>query len=441
MAIIKNQSLFTWEEWDDEANLGDLKRLRAVMDSLPDEELMLMLEEERGKGRDDHPVRAMWNSLVAMFVFGHPSVESLRRELSRIAQLRAMCGFDMFSRTPVPSSASYSRFTARILEHRHETEALFWRLLERVGAVLPGFGEILGVDGKAVASRARKTSDNPRSGGRGEHDANRGVKKVFRDHADGTREEVLKTWFGFKVHAVVDCTYELPVAFTVTRASAGELPEAERILSTLAAEHPGLLGRCRYFTADRGYDSARLIGTLGEEHGIRPVIAIRNMRGGDEGGDGTRRLRAGPGNITYDYRGNVYCHSSGGERYRMAHGGFEASRASTKFRCPALHYGMSCPDCGTCPVGTAVRIPLSEDPRVFTPLARASYVWQDIYDKRGACERVFSRLAGSFGVDVRLCRGLDKVTSFVTIAFSLMLAVALGHVRENNPELVRSLLA
>ena len=42
----------------------------------------------------------------------------------------------------------------------------------------------------------------------------------------------------------------------------------------------------------------------------------------------------------------------------------------------------------------AVRIPLAEDRRVFTPVARSSYWWQDFYDGRGAVERVNSRLAG-----------------------------------------------
>ena len=36
----------------------------------------------------------------------------------------------------------------------------------------------------------------------------------------------------------------------------------------------------------------------------------------------------------------------------------------------------------------AVRIRLDEDRRVFTPVARSSYRWQDCYDQRGAVERV-----------------------------------------------------
>jgi len=90
MAIIPQKTLFQWEELE---SLGDLERLRLVIEHLPDEDLMLHLENDRKNRRDDYPIRAMWNALLAGVVFGHPSIESLRRELARNAQLRIMCGF------------------------------------------------------------------------------------------------------------------------------------------------------------------------------------------------------------------------------------------------------------------------------------------------------------------------------------------------------------
>ncbi|WP_227994988.1 transposase [Oceanobacillus sp. CFH 90083] len=39
------------------------------------------------KGRNDYPVRAAWNTILAGVVFQHDSMESLRRELNRNAQL------------------------------------------------------------------------------------------------------------------------------------------------------------------------------------------------------------------------------------------------------------------------------------------------------------------------------------------------------------------
>jgi len=98
----------------------DLKRLVLVMEHLPDEALMRKLEREHGCGRDDHPVRAMWNSILAGIVYGHESIESLRRELGRNAQMRELCGL-----TRVPSAAAYTRFLKKLLSYKTDLEAIF----------------------------------------------------------------------------------------------------------------------------------------------------------------------------------------------------------------------------------------------------------------------------------------------------------------------------
>ncbi len=92
MATIPQRQLFSWKEIEE---LGDLERLRLVLDYLPDELLMRALEDNRGRGRDDYPIRAVWNSILAGIVYQHQSIEQLRRELSRNAQLRWLCGFDL----------------------------------------------------------------------------------------------------------------------------------------------------------------------------------------------------------------------------------------------------------------------------------------------------------------------------------------------------------
>ena len=74
MAIIPQQTFFVWDEIE---NLGDLERLRLVLEYMPDEELMRELEKERGKGRDDYPVRAMWNSILAGVVYEHENCQGM----------------------------------------------------------------------------------------------------------------------------------------------------------------------------------------------------------------------------------------------------------------------------------------------------------------------------------------------------------------------------
>jgi len=108
MAIIPQKQIFSWKEIE---NLADLQRFSLLIEYLPDEKLMQRLESLRSKGRNDYPVRAIWNSILAGIVYQHQSVESLRRELMRNAQLRQLCGFDLFKGiASVPSSNAYSNF-------------------------------------------------------------------------------------------------------------------------------------------------------------------------------------------------------------------------------------------------------------------------------------------------------------------------------------------
>jgi hypothetical protein len=75
----KRNQLWTLFVWSDLNELGDLKDYDLYLIIYP--EFMQKLEYERGNGRDDYPVRAMWNSILA-------SIHQLK-----VSQLRFMCGF------------------------------------------------------------------------------------------------------------------------------------------------------------------------------------------------------------------------------------------------------------------------------------------------------------------------------------------------------------
>ncbi|WP_295460920.1 transposase [uncultured Thiodictyon sp.] len=78
-------SLFDWRAVE---TRSDLDRFYLVRDHLPDARLVQYLEVMRGSGRDDYPVAAMWNAVLAGVVFQHPSIEALIRELGRNPALR-----------------------------------------------------------------------------------------------------------------------------------------------------------------------------------------------------------------------------------------------------------------------------------------------------------------------------------------------------------------
>lgn len=78
--ILPMNQLFSWKNIE---NLGDLERLKLVIDYIPDEKLMSILEKNRDKGRNDYPVRAVWNSILAGVVYQHESIE---RSYKRVAK-------------------------------------------------------------------------------------------------------------------------------------------------------------------------------------------------------------------------------------------------------------------------------------------------------------------------------------------------------------------
>lgn len=153
------------------------------------------LERERKNGRNDHPIRGMWNSLLAGIIFEHDSIESLRRELKRNGQLRDVCG--LFNGTS--SAAAYSRFLSKLMEKEHfrYIEEMFDKLVERLQELIDDFGEVLAVDGKAVESFAnphdydQEELEKRKGDRRSDLDANWGVKKY--EYEDGNTYEELKT--------------------------------------------------------------------------------------------------------------------------------------------------------------------------------------------------------------------------------------------------------
>jgi hypothetical protein len=439
MATLSQKPLFGWDQIE---ALGDLKRLQLLLDNLPDEPLMSKLEQERDRGRDDYPIRPMWNALVSGVVFQHPTVEALLRELRRNAQLRQVCGFEVAKGLEaVPNSWAFSRFLGQVMAHRDLMRQMFDTLVDRLAELLPDYGVSVAVDGKALPSYARgkpeEATAKERADRRRDTDGEWGVHEYSGTDEDGSPWKTVKKWFGYTIHLLVDSHYELPVSFSLTRANASEVLEAHQLLDRLEEQHPQMVERCRQLAADRAYDDGKLIREVWDDWQTLPIIDIRNCCKDGE----ASKLVTGFENVIYDYRGTVrcVCLNSGTQR-QMAYGGFERDRMTLKYRCPALHYGYQCEGRDRCPVGKAVRIPLDEDRRVFTPLPRSSLKWERCYDKRTAVERVNSRLDTSFGFEKHTIRGLTKMYTRCCLALVVMLAMAVGRIKANQTEAMRSLL-
>ena len=108
-----------------------------------------------------------------------------------------MCGFD----SDIPTAWVYSRFLKKLLERPEYVNDIFNTLVSELKKLLPGFGEVLAIDGKAIDTNAksRKKEDQLPSDGRRDTDAaDFGVKTYRGKREDGT----LWSWFGYKLHLV-----------------------------------------------------------------------------------------------------------------------------------------------------------------------------------------------------------------------------------------------
>jgi hypothetical protein len=447
MAMIPRPFLLRWDVVEATSDLG---RLSLVLTALPDEEFMRFLESRRGHGRNDYPVRAMWNAVVAGIVYRHASMASLLSELRRNRELLQVCGFDpMRGSDAAPSDDAFGRFVDVLVEHRDWIARMGAAVLKRLGELLPDLGKRLAADSKAIASYGSPVRDakkRARRDGRRDLDADHGVKTYRGIREDGSSWEKVVRWFGYKLHVIVDSQYELPVTWKLTTASRPDVTELVPMVEQLEAAQPVIAARAAELAADKGYDSGTVNETLYEKHGIKPVIDTRALWKAEP----TRPVVGDrPDSFVYDERGRVHCVCPvEGKVREMAFAGFEKDRDTLKYRCPAAAYGCDCAGRKECEAladvgdwGRTLRVPLDLDRRIFTPLARSSYAWKTAYARRTAVERFNSRIDRVLGFELHFIRGQAKMQARIDLAFLVYLAMALARVQSDQADLMRSFTA
>ena len=91
MFVHVTQPLFAWGALEDSPSLRTIK---ALLDALPDGQLIESLEQARGRGHDDYPVHVLWGGLVLSVALRHPSIEACLAELERNEGLGRHCAGD-----------------------------------------------------------------------------------------------------------------------------------------------------------------------------------------------------------------------------------------------------------------------------------------------------------------------------------------------------------
>ena len=422
MNIIQEKTIFDYMEIE---NLGDLERLKLCLENIEDDKLCKTLEEERGNGRNDFPIRVMLNFVYAMKIFGHRSIESFRRELSRNSQLRKACGLKEEDylylgkrKSLIPKARVFTNFFKLLTKHQDLLDEIFEEDVLYMYENLEDFGEDSALDGKLIDSYAKTEHQKSCGDNRAEHDASWTCKTYYFN--DGTKKS---TWhFGFEAHILCDANYGLPIWYKLDTASISEQKVANDMIDELEKEHKYVLERMKNFLADAGYDDGKRNKILKDKYNINPLVDIRHMWKEE-------KIREIPNQmLAYNEDGEVFYikDSSNGEYEKLKYLGYDKQR-----KC--LRYGFKYNN------SKVFRIPIETDRRVFLPIARDSKKFERLYKKRTEVERLNGRIDRDYMFNDHFIRGKKKMNMMLSLTFIVMMSMAKGHIK-NKQNNIRSLI-
>jgi len=388
MIIYTTDSLFAWNRLEDSP---ELNTIREFFESLPDGQLLEALQLQRGKGRNDCPIRVLWFCVVLQRLLRHPTMRLTLEELRRNADLRRLGGMEHAEQ--VPQAWNISRFLGVLGRepYRGLLQDVFDQMVQRLGTVVGDLGRHSAGDATHLSARRRGRYE-------GALPVPDGGRKEYKDDG-GNVTEVLE-WFGYKLHVLCDTRHEVALAYRVTAASKADNEQIESLVKEAGAHLPQ--ERMESLAYDKAADDTGVHAAL-KKHGIRPVIQQRSMWEDKE----TRVLEgAGIGNVVYDEAGTLYCYDMVSDPpvcHRMSYIGHEPSRGTLKYRCPAEHESWRCACSKRCNrgkrYGMTVRVKQQLDLRRFPSIPRATKKFERLYKGRSAVERVNARFKVFWGMD------------------------------------------
>lgn len=418
MKIIPQISVFDYSEIE---ILGDLERCKLLIGNVPDEKIVNQLIKMRGKGRNDYPVIPVWNSLLIMPLIECSKVEQLRRELSRNRDLRKICGFNdydyYFGKSKlVPPPKAYTNMIKNLKKIEPLLKECFNELREFMYENLKNYGKDVGEDGKIFLSQAKRPNNNGDiDDGRCDMDADFTIKEnYYKDPKTRETKVKKKTYFGYRYHLLADVNYELPIEYTVTKASTSEKEQLKKHIEMLPEER---LEKIETLSADKGYDAKNIICFL-KSKGIKPVIDIRNQW---KDGEETKQYK--DTNLVYTYDGKVSIVEEKGEIIPLKYLGYDKIKDTLRYQHKNKVYSID----------------INYNSRIFTPIARDSKKWKRTYNKRTALERINGRMDRDFNLENNKVRGLKKATVMIDLMMIGMMTMAKGHIVNKHPEKIRKL--
>jgi hypothetical protein len=355
--------------------------LKTVLDSPEIGQLIEELQATRWTGRPGYPIRTMIGLALAKSLYAIPTWTKTVALVGEHWALQRALGCE----GKPPSVYAAYRFAEKLQANGDKLERCVDSVVAGLKEKLPSYGTDLAIDASdmpAYANGQRYLSKGGKERERfSDEDATWGHRSAVSTRKGGG-------FYGYRLHAAVDVTTDLPVAWTVETARDHETRFVTGLLDT--AKRRGAMAATA--ALDKGYDNNRVYAECMERDCL-PVIPLRQTPDVKRGDD------------------QPPCCVHG----EWTFAGSDRKRRASKWRCPT----------GECrPASTWIKAD-----RLHPLIPRNSKRWKAAYRKRASVEREFGRLKNQWGLKPLRVRGLDRVRLHADLTILTKLACALTRAR------------
>ena len=231
--------------------------LQAVFEKLDDSALLIAIQGSIRRGPKGHPVQNLWRCFVMKYALGLPSTAAMMRTLHNNPFIAEACGIPSPDKIPDPST--FSRFFTRLAKYLPRVKDVSRALTRKHYETLPGFGERVALDStslKAWSNGGKPKKADPQAGW------------SIKMGTQGIKELV----YGWKLHLLVDCEYELPISAHISPGNVYDSQRASNVLRearfTTGKFHPS------YVMADAGYSSRAFLSLINRQYRATPIVQL-----------------------------------------------------------------------------------------------------------------------------------------------------------------------
>ena len=235
--------------------------------------------------------------------------------------------------------------------------------------------------------------------------------------ASSSGKNKTEPFFGYKMHALNDAKYGVPIIHIIHPANKNDSPQLPVLVRKAQQTHPWL--KPKHLLADRGYDSQANHKLL-IKHGIIPIIHIRKPTADDDLYDGI-----------YNKKGIPVCDDG---KTPMEFLGTDPTTGHHLFQCPPAGCALKARSSGAmlhCNVSVMPEDPMN-NLRVLGIVARASPQWDQIYARRQVIERMFGSMKRMRLLDKHLYLERRKIETHIGLSVLTYLATMMARVKAGN---------